>query len=72
MIVFIVVYVSDLFDSRGEEESGTDDARKVSDIGDTFGGADTAFGTVGKTVLFGVDGGLFVSISDDGDMFTSG
>jgi hypothetical protein len=43
----------------------------MGNVGDTSFGAYASFGTIGQTILFGMDGGLFVAVSYDGDVFAS-
>jgi hypothetical protein len=43
----------------------------MSDISSTTVTGYTTFGTVNHSVLFGVDGGLFVTFSDDGTVIAT-
>jgi len=43
----------------------------MGDVGDASFGSYASFGAIGQTILFGVDGSLFVAVSYDGDVFAS-
>lgn len=43
----------------------------MGNVGDASFGAYASFGAIGQTILFGVDGGLFMTVSYDGDVFAA-
>jgi hypothetical protein len=63
--------VANLVDTRRQENPSTNDTWIVGDIGHTSCRADASLRTISETVLFGVNGGLFVPIPYDGDMFAT-
>ena len=70
-VVLVIINIFDSGDSRGKEKAKTNNTWIMGDIGYALIAARPAFCGICQTVLFGVNGSLFMSIADNRYMITS-
>jgi hypothetical protein len=70
-VILVIVNILNGLNPRRKKHATADDAGIMGDIGSTTVTGYTAFGAVNDGILFGVDGGLFVTLPNDGIMLAS-